>query len=118
MEVVATAHRSDPGEPDFSPRIRSLRLELFVQALTSPRLRKTLEEFQESISEKWIEALEICKDRGWADVNLDSRSTSILIQSTFFGRTLDDFNIKKMELSAWTKTIQEFLAPFFFSHVK
>ncbi len=117
MGIVASADSISIIQPSFSARVRTLRLELFVAALTRPKLRDEVQAFQDTLSTTWVEAIELCKQRGWANADLDPQSTSILIQSTFFGRTLDDYTSKKMAITAWTSAIQQLLRSLLFSKV-
>ena len=116
--VIENAHSMKMIQPSFSIRVRTLRLELLVASLTRPQLRAQVQEFQDLLTETWMETIEICKSRGWADADTDPRTGSILIQSSFFGRTLDDFASEKMDLACWTTSIQRMLHRMLFGNLK
>ena len=118
MEVIANAHSFNSIQTSFSLRIRTLQLELLVASLTRPKIRAQVQELQDLLTATWMETIEICKQRGWAESDLDTRSTSVLIQSAFFGRSLDDFASGKMVLASWTATIQRALRYLLFSNAK
>lgn len=70
---------------------------------------------QESLTQQWIDIYQICVDKGWADPSLDPRTVAILMQSTFFGRVLDDISPSHMNMDAWIVTLIRLLDNFFFA---
>ena len=100
---------------------RELRIERFNVvhgAIASERMRLKLIPTQEQLILRWMEIIDICKSRGWADDLLDSRSVAILIQGANLSRVIDDISYNHIDSVAWFRTLTFLLDSFFFGGVK
>ena len=100
---------------------RDLRIERFsviYGAITSERMRSKLIPTQEALVLRWMEIIDICKSRGWADDLLDSRSVAILIQGANLSRVIDDISYSHVDSVAWFRTLTFLLDSFFFGGIK
>ena len=91
------------------------RIGIIHNAASHPALREKLFESQETLTQEWMKAYQICLDRGWADPTVDSRCVSILMQATFIGRVLDGMSNVQMDLEEWQKVLIRLFDTFFFS---
>ena len=91
------------------------RIGIIHNAASHPALREKLFESQETLTQEWMKAYQICLDRGWADPTVDSRCVSILMQATFIGRVLDGMSNVQMDLEEWKKVLIRLFDTFFFS---
>ncbi len=91
------------------------RIGIIHNAASHPALREKLFESQETLTQEWMKAYQICLDRGWADPTVDSRCVSILMQATFIGRVLDTMSNVQMDLEEWKKVLIRLFDTFFFS---
>ena len=91
------------------------RIGIIHNAASHPALREKLFESQETLTQEWMKAYQICLDRGWADPTVDARCVSILMQATFIGRVLDGMSNVQMDLEEWKKVLIRLFDTFFFS---
>ena len=91
------------------------RIGIIHNAASHPTLREKLFESQETLTQEWMKAYQICLDRGWADPTVDARCVSILMQATFIGRVLDGMSNVQMDLEEWQKVLIRLFDTFFFS---
>lgn len=82
----------------------------------SPKLRELLGAEQERITERFIEIIQICQDRGWARTDFDARAIAVLMQSTMIGRVIDDISPVHMESDEWVRIIQFLLETILFAN--
>jgi len=67
--------------------------------------RKKFFPVQEQINLSWIEMYRFCLDRGWADPTIESRAFAVLMQSTVFGRIMNNLSRDKLDLNLWVEFI-------------
>ena len=68
-------------------------------AHATAEFRKKFLPVQEQINLSWIEMYRFCLDRGWADPTIEPRAFALLMQSTVFGRIMNNISGDKLELS-------------------
>ena len=91
------------------------RVGIIHNAASHSPLREKLNDSQETLTQEWMKAYQICLDKGWADPTVDSRCVSILMQATFIGRVLDGMSNVQMDLEEWKKVLIRLFDTFFFS---
>jgi hypothetical protein len=91
------------------------RIGIIHNAASMPVLRDKLRETQEILTHQWIDAYQICVDRGWADPTLDPRAVAVMMQSSFVGRVLDRMSTKQMDDEKWVEVLCRLFDSFFFS---
>ena len=67
--------------------------------------RKKFLPVQEQINLSWMEMYRFCLDRGWADPTIESRAFAVLMQSTVFGRIMNNLSRDKLDLNLWVEFI-------------
>ena len=90
------------------------RVGIIHNAASQPKLRERLHGIQEGITQEWMKAYQICLDKGWADPEMDSRCVSILMQSSFIGRILDEMSNIHLDPDEWIKIQIKLFDTFFF----
>ena len=90
------------------------RVGIIHNAASQPKLRKKLNQTQESMTQQWMKAYQICLEKGWADPTIDSRCVAILMQSAFIGRVLDGMSNVQMNPREWVKVLNTLFDRFFF----
>ena len=98
-----------------SVSLRRQRVGIVHNATSTKGFSEKLGATQEGLTLQWIKIYQICVDKGWADPSLDPRTVAILLQSTFFGRVLDDISPVHMNGDAWVVTMIRLLDNFCFS---
>lgn len=98
----------------FSQSALRQRVGIIHSAASQPKLREKLHDIQEGITQEWMKAYQICLDKGWADPEMDSRSVSILMQSSFIGRILDGMSNIHLDPNDWIKILIKLFDSFFF----
>jgi len=71
--------------------------------------RKKFLPAQEQINLSWIEMYRFCLDHGWADPTIEPRAFAVLMQSTVFGRIMNNISRDKLDLSV----LMEFIPTLF-----
>lgn len=98
-----------------SVSLRRQRVGIVHNASSTKSFSEKLGITQEGLTQQWMKIYQISVDKGWADPSLDPRTVSILLQSTLFGRILDDISPIQMNSDAWVVTLIRLLDNFFFS---
>ena len=90
------------------------RVGIIHNAASMPNLREKLNNTQETLTQEWMKAYQICLDKGWADPAMDPRFVAILMQSSFVGRVLDGMSNVQMDVNEWVKVLSRLFDCFFF----
>ena len=98
-----------------SVSLRRQRVGIVHNASSTKSFSEKLGITQEGLTQQWMKIYQISVDKGWADPSLDPRTVSILLQSTLFGRILDDISPIQMNSDAWVVTLIRLLDNFFFA---
>ena len=90
------------------------RIGIIYNATFVPSLKAKLINSQEELTQQWISVYQLFVAKGWADPAIDTRGVSILMQSTFIGRVLDELSDIHMEPQVWGEVLTVLIDSFFF----
>ena len=102
---------------NISYNVLRQRVGIIHNAASMPTLSEKLNNSQETLTQEWMKAYQICLDKGWADPAMDARCVAILMQSSFIGRVLDGMSNVHMEVDEWIKVLIRLFDTFFFGGV-
>jgi len=84
---------------DATVKSRLQLIEIVHNAQAVAGFRKKFLPVQEQINLSWIEMYRFCLDLGWADPTVEPRAFALLMQSTVFGRIMNNISHDKLDLN-------------------
>ncbi len=103
------------GEATVKSRLQLIGI--VQRAYSIDGFRRKFLPLQEEINLSWMELYRFCLDRGWADSTIEPRAFAVVMQSTMFGRVLNNISHEKLELKVLMGFIPKLFNKFCFSNL-
>jgi len=95
---------------------RTERTTAIATAMRNPRMKITLGEEQERLTQALADLFRESVERGYGEPNFDPRAVGVLVQAYTIGQIVDDFTPQHMDPENWYALIDAIVDNVFFPH--